>query len=265
MKKYRMMISDIDGTLVDDCQKISEVNKKAIKEFQERGGVFSLATGRIEEAVKKYHDELSINAPVILYNGAKVVDINSSSVIYEKLLTAEQAKTAASIVDKYPVTPVFYSKGRAFVRDINRTAEIYSAKDGIKLETVDNYSDIDLSAVTKILLIGDNSCFPKFREVYNNFCKDYPVFVQSEEEYLEILPKGVNKGEAVSVLSEYLDIPVEEIICIGDNLNDLEMVEFAGLGVAMENGHEKLKNLADIIAPPNTESGLAAVLEKYTN
>ena len=263
--KYKIMISDIDGTLVDNCQKISDINKKAINDFRRRGGLFTLATGRIEESVLRYYDELSIDIPVILYNGAKVVDLRTNTVLYEKLLSANQAKTAALLVDNYPLSPVFYSQGKAVVKEMNSTIKIYSAKDGIIPEIVEEYSDIDFSAVTKILMIGDNSCFDDFKEKYNSLCKEAPVFVQSESAYLEILPFGVNKGAAVSVLSDYLDIPVEEIICIGDNLNDLEMVEVAGLGVAMENGHEILKKQADFIAPQNTENGLASVLEKYTN
>ena len=84
--------------------------------------------------------------------------------------------------------------------------------------------------------------------------------VQSENTYLEILPSGVNKGNALEILAEHLGIPLEEVICFGDNLNDLEMILRAGVGVAMSNGREEVRDAADIVAPSNNEDGVGSVL-----
>ena len=141
--------------------------------------------------------------------------------------------------------------------------------EGIYPVIVKKLIDINLLKVNKILFAGNNDenddiLFGNFLKEYKKLCSNFPFIVRSNKRYLELLPEGVNKGTAVEVLAEYMKVPIKEVVCFGDNLNDLEMIQKAGLGIAMGNGHLDLKKAADIIAPPNTESGLAAVFNDHS-
>ena len=129
-------------------------------------------------------------------------------------------------------------------------------------------SGIDLSKVNKILFAGnddegDDALFAGFLEAYKKICRQLPFIVRSNKRYLEFLPEGVNKGSAVEILARHLGIDIKDIMCFGDNLNDMEMIQKAGLGVAMDNGHDDLKKAAALIAPGSGESGVAAVIYRY--
>ncbi len=264
--KYKMIISDVDGTLLDSNHQITEENKKAVKEYMESGGLFSLATGRIEKSATDIQKELSIKIPLILYNGAKIVDLESRSVIYERHITEDQAIAAVKALEISPVSVIIYSEGEGYTPDFTKNINDHAEMEGINPVLKEDLMDINLAKVNKILFAGNNDenddiLFGNFLKEYKKLCSDLPFIVRSNKRYLEILPEGVNKGTAVEFLAGYLKIPMKEVICIGDNLNDLEMIQMAGLGIAMGNGHEELKTAADIIAPPNTDSGLARVIK----
>ena len=265
---YKMIISDVDGTLLDLNHQIPDENRKAVKKYMESGGLFSLATGRIEKSALIIQKELSIKIPLILYNGARIVDMVNKSVIYEKHLTAEQAEAAVKALKLSPVSVIIYSDGEGYTPSYTKSINDHAEMEGIYPVLLEELMDINLSKVNKILFAGNNDenddiLFSCFLEEYKKLCSNLPFIVRSNKRYLEFLPEGVNKGTAVEKLAEYLKIPMKEVVCFGDNLNDLEMIQKAGLGIAMGNGHEKLKEAADITAPPNHESGLAYVIKNY--
>ena len=263
--KYKMIISDVDGTLLDANHQITDENKKAVMEYRRAGGLFTLATGRIEKSAVKIQQELSVDIPLILYNGAKIVDIGKNIVVFEKYLTEDQATAAVRALEVFPVSVILYSGGEGYTLSYTDNIKEHAVMEGINPVLIKDMMTIDLSKVNKILFAGDNDdnddiLFGNYLMEYERICKSLPFIVRSNKRYLEFLPEGVNKGTAVEVLASHLGIPMEEIICFGDNLNDLEMIQKAGLGVAMGNGHEELKEIADFVAPPNTESGLASVI-----
>ena len=267
--KYKLIISDVDGTLLDSNHQISDENKKAVLKYMEEGGLFSLATGRIEKSAVKIQRELSITLPLILYNGAKIIDIEKNNIIFEKHLTWEQVIAAVKALKISPVSVIIYSDGEGYTQSYTKNIKEHAEMEGIYPVIVEELMNIDLSKVNKILFAGNNDeeddvLFENFLSEYKKLCRELPFIVRSNKRYLEFLPEGVNKGTAVEVLAKHLEIPIEEVVCFGDNLNDLEMIQKAGLGIAMGNGHKDLKTAADLIAPPNTESGLAAVIKELS-
>jgi len=262
MSPYKLVICDIDGTLVDNRKQVTPLNKQFIEQFKKQGGMFSLATGRIEKSVDRYCRELDIDVPVILYNGARIVHPVSGDVILDRSLSASEVRHALSLLRDFPFDPIFYSDGEAYILKKTQAVGEYESGDGFRCLPVKEEAEIRDRKITKILMIGDNRRFGEFREKFQAGGKYRASLVQSEHNFLEILPEGVNKGTALAGLADHLGLTLDEVVCFGDNLNDLEMIQRAGMGVAMGNAHEMLKEKADLIAPLNTESGVGQVINK---
>ncbi len=258
---YKLVVCDVDGTLVNDRKEVSPLTREAIELFRRQGGEFSLATGRIEKSVAVFCRDMAISVPVILYNGAKIYHPQTREVIRNLLLSPEEVNQAAAMMLDYPFDFIFYSGGEAYILRHSSAIGVYEKGDGFTCVVEPDISQILNREITKILMIGDNRFFSDFREEFTSNPACRANLVQSEPAYLEILPQGVNKGDALKVLADHLNLSLDEIICFGDNLNDLEMIQEAGIGVAMANGREEVRQVADIVAPTNNEDGVGTVLK----
>lgn len=263
--KYRLIVSDLDGTLLDSNREISQRTKELIKEFTEKGGIFTFATGRMEASVGRYLDYLDVSNPVIIYNGAKVVDIRKNIVLFEELLGYDLAKTALKIAAEYEWDVLLYLDKKIFTNKITDVIEEYMLKDGVYCEAVGRLDEFLKCEPTKILIIGNPNCFAPYIEKLQKQI-DIPLnYVFSEYNYLEILPEASSKGNALKKLAKSESIPIEQTIAIGDNLNDVSMIKAAGLGVAVENAQEEVKKCADYITKGNDDEGVAEVIYKVIN
>ena len=261
MGGYKLLVCDIDGTLVDDSKGIPELNRRMIARFRQEGGLFTLATGRIEKSVERYVRELVIDVPLILYNGAKIYHPLRKEVIFERHLEKEDLQIIRELRQKYPFDPIFYSRGEGYILERTDAVMTYERGDGFSCILADSVDALLDETITKVLMIGDGAMFPAYREDFDNLCGGRANLIQSENHFLELLPAGANKGTALADLVKILGVKKEEVICFGDNLNDTEMLAFAGMGVAMENAREELKLSADRIAPANNEAGVGKVLQ----
>jgi len=262
-RPYRMIVTDIDGTLVDMRQMISEQNKRMIGAFQRQGGIFTLATGRIEDAVRHFVRELDIRHPVILYNGGKIVDFGSGECLFEAVLDAGVVRSAIRLFETVPMDAIFYSDRKPWVRRMTPVIEEYMKKDQVQCRVWEDPEFLIRSKVNKILVIRENRDFSAVTEAMRPIAGTECALVQSEPTYLEILPPGVSKGRALKMLVHLLGVDLGDVIAIGDNLNDLEMIQAAGLGVAVENAHPELKVHARYIASSHLDHAVADVIEKF--
>lgn len=262
-KHYRLIVTDIDGTLVDGNQQISATNKEAIRRFQEAGGMFSLATGRVEDAALHYVEQLQIRCPVILYNGGKIVDFTRKETLYEQALLTSEAYDSLIIAEQLNIDMVIYTNDGIWTRRISDVIHEYMQKDQVRCHVYDDIHDFKDLTVYKILLIRKNEQFEDVVEQLKMNKKMKSRLVRSEPTYLEILPQGVTKGNALAMLASSMNIPLEQVIAIGDNLNDLEMIEQAGWGVAVDNAHQELKGVADYVSRSNIDDGVAEVIERF--
>ncbi len=260
--KYKLIVSDIDGTLVNSSRQISDRTKIAIHKFQSLGGVFAIATGRIEESAKGFYNELQLDSPAILYNGAKIVELKNNKCLMESILEEEHFSQAVKLLSELNYDAIVYSNGKAYVRNINDTIRTYMEKDSVQCIQVDDFMSCIEGKPNKILIIGDSSILAKFLVDFESRCKIKPNAVKSEANYLEILPRNTSKGEALKNLAEHLKIPMEQIAAAGDNMNDYEMLREAGLGIAVSNAVPRLFDAADLIAKSNDEDGIAEIIER---
>ena len=260
---YRMVVTDIDGTLVDSEQNISDRNKEMIRAFQRRGGIVTLATGRMEDAARHYVRELDIRHPVILYNGGKIVDFQTGQCHFEATLTEDVVRTSIRLTEKQPLDMIVYSDMKLWVREMTPVIREYMKKDRVQCRPWDTPDFLFQSKVNKILIIKNDQDFSPVLEALAPMAGTRCELVRSEPTYLEILPASVSKGRALKMLVDRMGIDIREVIAIGDNLNDLEMIREAGLGVAVENAHPQLKEHAQYIAASNLDHAVADVIQKF--
>lgn len=262
---YKLIVSDLDGTLLNSAGKVSEATKELIRAYQRKGGVFTIATGRMEDAVTPYLDHLELEGPVILYNGSKIIDLNKNHVLYEAFLDYDTAKAALKLLRNYDWDVLLYQDRKIYIKGMTPGIEKHVQKEGVACHEVGDLFHFLKSAPTKILIVGNNGKFKLFADELQQLLKSKVNFTQSEETYLEILPQGVSKGAALKKLAEGLRISMDEVIAIGDHLNDVSMIRAAGLGIAMENAHPELKDNASYITVSNDAEGVKSVIHKVLN
>lgn len=195
--RYRLLVTDLDGTLLDARQQVPPANRAALARFRQAGGRVVLATGRIEAATEVFIRELGIVEPCILYNGARIVDPVSGEALSSRQLPEHIPAQVTALLQRLNperLHPVYYADGAPWVQSLTPVLEAYAVKDGLTLR-VDKDLDVVRRAVTKILIIGPE---PDLEPLHSALQRESTGvdFVRSEATYLEVLPHGCNKGAA---------------------------------------------------------------------
>lgn len=263
MTQYRLLVADIDGTLVTGDRQITPRVLAAVRAAQARGVRVCLATGRIWPSARPYVERLGADPPAILYNGGQVYDFASGTELLRMPLDRAHARAVLEVLAGVPeVEPHLYAGDRVYTGRVNELTERYQRKDGLHVEAVGDLLAFLPPDPMKILIIGARRDLE--RAAARIRALPMPInTVFSEETYLEILPTGSSKGVALRFVAAHLDIPLAAVVAVGDNLNDKEMIELSGVGVAMGNAPEALKAAADYVAPANDDEGLAEVIERF--
>lgn len=269
---YKLICIDMDGTLLDDKKEVSNKNLDTLKKASDKGVKLAVCTGRLFASARYYAELLGVEAPVIASNGAYIREKDRDDVIYESSLGIDKCKILQGILDEYNFN-IYYNKSDSVI-----------TKNGFFHGNTYAAMNKNLPEDKKIKLINVENIDKVIQEqgddILKCICisKDYEGLLKAKEEILktgyfevvssnidniEVMIKGVSKGRAVKVLADYYNISKEEVICIGDNENDLSMIEFAGLGVAMGNGTDSIKKIADYVTDTNNNNGVAKVIEKF--
>ncbi|QKG24536.1 Cof-type HAD-IIB family hydrolase [Actinomadura verrucosospora] len=253
MRTAEWIVTDLDGTLVGRDLRIVEANLAALRRFTGAGGSVVVATGRSEESALPYYRELGLATPAILYNGARVVDLSTGAVLYRRCLSAAAWARLTLLFDRMPdgVWPVAFSGGRAHVLADSPALAEYARRDRITLARIGGWAELPFDEIVKVMLICDRpGLVGAARTVLAGFAAD-PVagvtLVRSEATYLEVLPAGATKGTALRELAGLCGVPMERIAAIGDNPNDLDMIQAAGLGAAVGDGDPAVRAAADVV------------------
>lgn len=255
----KLVISDLDGTLLYSRSVITEHTVSTIKKLTEKGVEFAIATGRGKEGVIDVMKALNMKIYLICNNGASIYD-KDRNCIYEKTIDKE---LAIEILKTIKENNVYYS---AFYRE-----NVYEDKDDIgfikrpyfKKQILENIEDCP--ALNKIV-IGEKE--DKILEISKILKEKFAGKVEitvSSPECIDIVPKGCNKAEGVKKISEILKIDMKDIMAFGDGENDIDMLKEVGYPVVMENAKDEIKKQIKNRAPKNIEDGVAKYLEKYYN
>ena len=263
MSGYRLVVADIDGTLVTRDREITPGVMAAVRAAQAQGVRVCLATGRIWLSARQYFERLGADPPAILYNGGLVYDFRTDTVLRRTNLDYAHARAVLEILREFPeVQPHLYAGDRVYTGRANELTDRYRRKDSIRVEEVGDLVAFLPRDPMKILIVGARPDLE--RAVARIRTLPMPInTVFSEETYLEILPVGSSKGVALEFVAARLEVPLSQVIAVGDNLNDLEMLRTAGLGVAMGNAPEAVRAAADLVTRTNDEEGLRDVIERF--
>ena len=261
----KLLALDLDGTLLRDDLTISSRNKEAIKKVRAKGVEVVIATGRPNSAAVKYIKELELDSYLITYNGALIKDIKKDKIIKHSPVELEISYEILDYVKANDLYLNIYLKDQIFCNKDCEERQYYKELMGVEPIIVeDNLEKIFDQESTKLLIIEKN--LEETEKIFNNLSEKYSdrlKFKRSIIDCIDIMDKSVSKGNALKVLVDLLGLNSEQLTAIGDRNNDLEMIEYAGVGVAVSSGEKILKDAADYITVSNNEDGVAEYIEKF--
>jgi Cof subfamily protein (haloacid dehalogenase superfamily) len=264
---YKLLAIDMDGTLLNSDKIISNANKEAIKKAREKGAKVVITSGRGVKGLEKYLKEVNLtgeNQYLIANNGGTIYRTSDFKCIVYKGLRGKDFKKVHSLSMKFGLNMIGYTHEGVIAAEENELSRFETKFVGTPVKVVDIDADIEDGAeITKILLSQtEDTLLQKIQELPRKFFSDYNV-VQTMPIILEVMDKDCNKGYGVKTLADKLGIKKEEVICIGDQANDIEMITYAGLGIAMGNAIKEVKAAAQYITSDNDNDGVAKAIEKF--
>lgn len=287
---YKLMAIDLDGTLLNSYGEVSNATREALIKAKEQGTEVVLASGRPISSTESLAVELGVDNYLISGNGAAVYDIKNQEVIYDRFLTKEQVLNIAKLCEENSFFYNVYTEDEVIASSLNYNTLFYHKENIKKIEEkrthiniVQNIAEyIEESEKEKFLKITVcdeskfifNSIMKKLKAINGIDVLDVEYMskkkIKSGTEdidiqyyYTEITNENVNKWSALEFLINKLQIDRSEVIAIGDNVNDKEMIENANLGVVMGNSNPKMKELANVIVADNNSEGVKEAIEKY--
>ncbi len=261
----RLVAMDLDDTLLRNDWTISPRVVKAIQKAQAQGVKMTIATGRMPISTRPYALQLGVDVPVITYHGAMIQQVLSGEILFRRVIPSALAAEIVEDVAKRGIYGQVYLKDRVVASQLNEWSREYAKIASVHIEERD--LSVLLSqepeGVEKILLIGEEAVLDQLALYLKQGYGKKVHITKSKPRFLEITECSVNKGVALAALAKQFGIVQEEVMAIGDSFNDLEMIQYAGMGVAMGNARLEIKELADIVTASNEEDGVAEAIERY--
>ncbi|KRD61925.1 haloacid dehalogenase [Flavobacterium sp. Root935] len=263
--QYKMLVLDMDDTLLTDDHKISDLNKKVILEAQAKGVYVVLASGRPTSAMTAYAKELQLdiyNSYIISFNGAIISRAKDDLVFFEQKLTVEQIHDLYDYSVKMKTHIITYLDNEIISETDSPYIEVEKEITGMVHRKVTSFKEyVDRPAVKCILL--EDPAYLKTVEKDLIEAMPHLSVSMSKPFFLEAAQQGIDKAASLKLLTDKLGILQSEIIAVGNAGNDLTMIEYAGLGVWVDNVTPELRDKADIIVASNNNDGVAEVITRY--
>ena len=261
---YKLIALDMDGTLLTSEKTISERTAKVIDTAYKAGKIVTISTGRPIQGLSDYDSVITPDIPVITYNGAMIIKLHSKEVLFHKQMDTASAREVLAFGRKFGTTMVIWSDNKLYVSKINDAVDSYKLISGVEPILLEDEEIVLKAGITKMLWLDDADKHIEYQDILDRNLKNRKVvYCTSQPTFLEFMGEGISKAAAMEKLSEIFGISREEMIAVGDGFNDLPMIEYAGLGVAMENAPEEVKNAASFVTASNDEDGVALVIEKF--
>lgn len=260
---YALMAADYDLTLTRSDRKVSAHTRAAIRAVYDTGKFVTLASGRLGGSAEIARELFPGDVPLILGNGALVQSCMTGKTLAETLMDGADALTLLRWCRRRASAAIVYGRSGIYTDRENAASEIYAQRSSCSPRLLPAPEAIAREGIYKVLLLGLPAAV---RRAGKTLHADPPCPIDcftSSPEALEIVPPGVNKGSGLARAAELLGIPREETVAIGDGENDIAMLRWAGLGIAMANAPDSVKAAADVIAPHCDADGAAWAMEKY--
>jgi Cof subfamily protein (haloacid dehalogenase superfamily) len=268
----KLLVVDIDGTIAGKSNQINPTVVNTLTRLQFEGVKVALATGRMHCSALRFHRALGSTLPLISYNGAWIQNPMDGQIHRQYNLLPELVPPLlqfyGELQQQLPININCYTGDRLYMTKLNDLSREYMERSGVEAIIMDSFEPLDPNAMTKILAIGADGAMmtkvlaltrAKFNQREIHFTKSTPV-------YLEAINPQINKGVAVKYLAEeVLGLSPANVMAIGDNFNDQEMIQYAGIGVAMGNAPDELKVIADYVTADVEADGVVQAIEHWIN
>lgn len=265
---YRLIVSDLDGTLLRDDHTLSDYTKAVIHKVSEQGIDFMLATGRIFGGARQYAKELNLNTPILACNGA-IIKEAQGKLLYGKPISEETLAKIFSLLTNRGYYFHCYGEESFYTKKFAEYLNAFYAfnnelpkEDRFPMVEIDPLELIGKDTIYKVLARceGEEARKDLYQSLSGIECASVTV---SWHNTFDICADQVSKASAIERYASENDIKPSEIICFGDNYNDMDMLQYAGLGITVANGVEELKAAADYVTDSNNENGVAKAIEKF--
>ncbi|WP_414512801.1 Cof-type HAD-IIB family hydrolase [Nostoc sp. PCC 9305] len=269
-KDIKLLVLDIDGTIAGHSNTISEPVKQTIFAAQARGIQVAIATGRMYRSALRFHQDIGSTLPLMAYQGAWIQDPITQKIHRHWVVSREIAHQLLDYFEKPELRSLlsvhFYINDQLYVRELTRETKIYAERSDIIAIPVGDLRQALTNEPTKILALSDDTDL--IDKLLGNLRRQYTpaelYMTTSVATFFEATNASVNKGTAIRYLAEeLLGLQLANVMAIGDNFNDVEMLEYAGLGVAMGNAPAGVQAIAKWVAPSVEEDGAAVAIEKF--
>lgn len=266
--EYKLLALDLDGTLTNSKKQITpHTLETLIRAQQEKGLKIILASGRPTYGVAPLANALQLDkfgGFILAYNGGEIINWRTHEIMYKNLLDHDVLPYLYKCAKKNDFAIVTYENEYVLTE---KPDDEYVLKEALlnvmKIKKVDNFLEAVRHPIAKCLIVGEPTHLAILEKEMQEQLKDRMGVFRSEPYFLELVPKGIDKARSLSVLLEELELKREELMAAGDGFNDLSMVRFAGMGVAMANAQDVVKENADFITLSNDEDGVAYAVEKF--
>ena len=265
----KLLIVDIDGTIAGNSNQVSPRVKDAIAAAQAQGVRVGIATGRMYKSALRFHQEIGADLPLIAYQGAWIQDPATGKIHQHRPVPIA---IATELIDYFEQSDLFdklsihvYRDDRLYVREINPDTELYIGRSGVEVIATPDLRTVLTDCPTKILAMSSDVALIQslLTDLRQRYSPDDLHVTTSVPIFLETTQAGVNKGAAIDYLVRELKITAANVLAIGDNYNDVEMLAYAGIGVAMGNAPADVRSLGDWVAPDIEADGVAVAIERF--
>lgn len=264
---FKLIALDIDGTLLNSNKELTPHTRYALIEAQRQGKRIIIASGRHPVGVVLLANDLMLGRYggfIMAFGGGKIIDCTTGKTVVSKLFPKEYLPDIVGVLKDSNITVMVHDERKIFAN--NRVNDYtYVERDILKMDmiAVDDFISAVNFDINKILLAGEPDELDKYQEILSKRYDGLLDVYKSAPYFLEIMPFGVSKGSMLPLLLEKLGVNKDELIAFGDNYNDMTMIGYAGFGVAMSNGEEEVKKIANYVCESNDDDGIAKTLEKF--
>lgn len=268
MAGSKILFLDLDQTLLRDDKSVSEKNREAIHTALKKGNYIVLATGRPVDSGRRVVKELGLSQPgcyMIAYNGGLIYDCAADKVLVEHTMSIEDVEYLFQKAEEDGLYIQTYTQNYIITQKRTRETQYYIDHTGMECKVGEVASLID-DEPHKVLLIEleDHEKLVRFKEKNAQWAEQHSECFFSSPQYLEYCPKGVNKGSGVEYIRKLLNVKKENTIGVGDEENDIPLLQQAAIGIAVKNASDTVKEAADFVTEhDNNEDAIAEVIEKY--
>lgn len=261
--RYKLIAVDVDGTLLDSKKNLTPETIKAVREAVNAGIIFTICTGRPIQGVEPLSEKLGLDLPFITYNGAMIVMGKSRKILYAKTMRGEDVEPIYQLGKKLQTTVILWVNNKFYVSPLSPEAAKYGELSRTEPLPIDNLNSLIAEGVTKVLFYDDVKKINHWAETVGPHVPPTVNYCTSQPFLLEFFDQEVSKANALARLGAYYGLTREEMIAIGDGQNDLSMIKYAGLGVAMANAAPNIQQAADYVTSSNDENGVAHVIYRF--